>query len=292
MTRRSAGATGVDGAAETARAIADGAGEPTRIAVPGATGRMGAELLAAASDRTDVTVALATSRFPEEGPVEGVDLAAHGDLTRLLAVRDVDVLVDFTVPDSCADAVSAAADAGVASVVGTTGFNSATTAALQEASEDAPVLKAANFARGVQVLLSLVGEAAAAMDGYDAELLETHHNGKRDAPSGTAKRILDAIEAGRAEAEREDADAGGQERVHGREGHAPRSEDEVGVHAVRAGDITGIHEVLLAGNHEELRLTHRAEDRGVFAAGALDAAVWLDGQPPGWYDFGDVLGQE
>jgi len=150
---------------------------------------------------------------------------------------------------------------------------------VRAASESVPALKAANFARGVQALLDVVGEAVADLPGYDVELVETHHNGKRDAPSGTAKRILAEIEAGRETGE----------RVHGREGEAPRQAGEIGVHALRAGDVTGEHEVLLAGNHEEVRLTHRAESRGVFAAGALDAAVWLADRDPGWYDFAAVL---
>jgi len=267
-----------------------GGTDPTRVAIPGATGRMGEELVAEATDREDVVVALATSRSPEEGPIEGIEIDPASELPALLSERDVDVLVDFTVPEPCVDAVAAAAESGVAAVVGTTGFDSSETSALRDASEATPLLKAANFARGIQALLQVVGEAADAMEGYDAELIETHHNGKRDAPSGTAKAILREVEDAR-EANEDDAEAAG-ERVHGREGHAPRQDGEVGVHAVRAGDITGIHEVLLAGNHEELRLTHRAEDRGVFAAGALDAAVWLDGREPGWYGFGDVLSRD
>jgi len=267
--------------------------DPTRVAIPGATGRMGEELLDEAASRDDVEVVIATSRSPEDVPIAGVEIADADDLPALLAERDVDVLVDFTVPEPCVDAAEAAADADVDVVVGTTGFDSTETAALRDVSERTALLKAANFARGVQALLQVVGEAAQAMEGYDVELIETHHNGKRDAPSGTAKAILRELEGARAESAREASDrneAADGDRVHGREGHAPRNDGEIGVHAVRAGDVTGIHEVLLAGNHEELRLTHRAEDRGVFAAGALDAAVWLDGQPPGWYDFGDVLG--
>lgn len=262
-----------------------------QIAVPGATGRMGREVLAAARDRPDVVVAVATSRSPHEGPIEGVDVESAANFAAALSDRDVDAIVDFTVPEVSVEYVEAAAEVGVAAVVGTTGFTEQGLTALRAASEATPVLKAANFARGVQALLQVVGEATSALPGYDAELVETHHNGKRDAPSGTAKRILGEMEAVRGE---DNSDAGDDlpNRVHGREGHAPRQDGEIGVHAVRAGDVTGIHEVLLAGNHEELRLTHRAEDRGVFAAGALDAAVWLAGRDPGWYDFADVLAGE
>lgn len=261
-----------------------------RVAVPGATGRMGRELLAAAADREELSVAAATSRSLEAGPVSGIDLDPAEELPRLLSERDVDVLVDFTVPEASLRYVDAAVEADVAVVTGTTGYDDAGFEALREASESVPVLRAANFARGVQTLLRIVREAAAALPGYDAELIEAHHNGKRDAPSGTAKTILGEFETARAE---RDADASDEpRRVHGREGHAPREEGDIGVHAIRAGDITGRHELLLAGNHEELRLTHRAGDRGVFAAGALDAAAWLAGRDAGWYDFGDVLDGE
>jgi 4-hydroxy-tetrahydrodipicolinate reductase len=128
------------------------------------------------------------------------------------------------------------------------------------------------------VLQRLVSEAVATLDDYDLELMETHHNGKVDAPSGTANTLLETVQ--------EERDV---EPVYGREGHAPREDDEIGVFARRAGDIRGEHELILAGNDEVLSLSHRAEDRGVFAAGALDAAGWLDGRDAGWYSFGEVV---
>ena len=265
--------------------------EPVRLAITGATGRMGGELRAGAAERDDVDVVLVAdhpdnldelSPDGDEDPVTGAHVGSATELSTLLEAHAVDVLVDFTVADACVPAVEAAGVAGVAAVVGTTGLDDDQLDALREVATEAPVLKAANFARGVQALLDVVGAAAAAMEGYDAELLETHHNGKVDAPSGTAKRILRELEAARGGDE--------EDRVHGREGDAPREDGEVGVHAVRAGDVTGIHELVLAGNHEELRITHRAEDRGVFAAGALDAAAWLAGREAGWYEFSDVLG--
>jgi 4-hydroxy-tetrahydrodipicolinate reductase len=252
----------------------------TRLAITGASGRMGRELLAVARDRA-LDVALATSRTPEAGPIEGVELDPAEELRDLLDEREVDVLVDFTVPSASRDAVADAAQAetDVALVVGTTGFSDDGLAELRATSQEVPLLLAANFARGIQTLLGVVGDVAAALPDYDVELVEAHHNGKRDAPSGTASRLLDEIEAKRDETR----------RVHGRDGDAPRSADEIGVHSLRAGDVTGEHELVLAGNREELRLTHRAGDRGVFAEGALDAAEWLAGRDPGWYDFADVL---
>ncbi|EMA69756.1 dihydrodipicolinate reductase [Halorubrum aidingense JCM 13560] len=253
--------------------------EPVSIAVTGAGGRMGREVISAAADRDAVAVAVAVNRT-EVDPVAGVEVDPADRLGELLAADSPDVLVDFTGPESAVAYAEACAAAGVPMVTGTTGFDADQLTRLRAASESVPVLKASNFARGVAALRRAVREAVAALPGYDVELTETHHNAKRDAPSGTAKSILDDVES-----VREDLD----ERVHGREGDAPRDPGEIGVHARRAGDVTGEHEVLVAGNRETLELTHRAGDRGVFAEGALDAADWLAGRDPGWYAFGDVL---
>ena len=255
------------------------ADSPLSVAVTGAGGRMGREVIAAAADREGVAVALAVNRSPAD-PVAGVPVEDADRLGDLLTSDRPDVLIDFTGPDSAVAYAEACAGAGVPLVTGTTGFGDAQIESLRDASDAVPVLKASNFARGVAALRRAVREAAAALPGYDVELTETHHNAKRDAPSGTAKSILDDVEA-----VREDLD----ERVHGREGDAPRSAGDVGVHARRAGDVTGEHEVLVAGNRETLELTHRAGDRGVFAEGALDAAAWLADRDAGWYAFGDVL---
>ncbi|ADJ16144.1 4-hydroxy-tetrahydrodipicolinate reductase [Halalkalicoccus jeotgali] len=247
-----------------------------RVVVTGATGRMGREVIDAAREAGHDVVAVSHSA---SGEIGGVEIEPAREFPTLLEEHEPDAAIDFTLPDPSVSYVWDCAEAGVPAVVGTTGFSEAQHGELREASEAVPVLQAANFARGVQGLLSAVREAVAALPEYDVELTETHHNGKRDAPSGTANRVLDAIDETR----------GDSLRVHGREGEAPREAGEIGVHARRAGDISGEHEVLLAGNHEELRLTHRAGSRGVFAAGALDAAEWLAGRSPGWYDFSDTL---
>ncbi|MFB6155318.1 MAG: 4-hydroxy-tetrahydrodipicolinate reductase [Haloferacaceae archaeon] len=252
----------------------------TRLAVTGAAGRMGREVLSAAAEREDLTVVLAVNRSPVDGNVAGVPVESAADLRSSLAEREPEVLVDFTGPSSSVAYAEACADAGVAAVVGTTGFDDDQAAALRAAGESVPVLHAANFAPGVAALRSALREAVSALPGYDVELTETHHSGKRDAPSGTAATLLEDVDEARGEA---------LERVHGREGDQPRTPGEVGVHARRAGDVAGEHEVLLAANHETLTLAHRAGERGVFAAGALDAAAWLAGRDPGWYDFTEVL---
>jgi dihydrodipicolinate reductase (EC 1.3.1.26) len=252
----------------------------TEIGVTGAAGRMGREVLSAAADREGIDVAFAVNRSSVNELVSGVVVESSDNVAELLAEYEPDVIVDFTGPESALTYADACADHGVALVTGTTGFDDGGLDALQAAGESTAVLKASNFSRGVAALRLAVQEATAALPDADIELTETHHNAKRDAPSGTAKTLLDDIEG-----VRNDVD----ERVHGREGEAPRSDDEIGVHARRAGDIAGEHEVLLAGSNETLSLTHRAGDRSIFAEGALDAAEWLAGREPGWYDFFEVI---
>jgi len=250
------------------------------LAVTGAAGRMGREVLAAAAARESVDVVFAVNRSAVTEPISGVDVETSDEFETLLAAHDPDVVVDFTGPESAITYATACAEAGVAFVTGTTGFDAAGLAALDRASESTALLKAANFSRGVAALRLAVREATAALPDADIELTETHHNAKRDAPSGTAKTLLDDIEDVRDDL---------TERVHGREGEAPRTANEIGVHARRAGDIAGEHEVLLGGSNETLLLTHRAGDRSIFAEGALDAAVWLAGRDAGRYDFFDVI---
>ncbi|MFC7020024.1 MULTISPECIES: 4-hydroxy-tetrahydrodipicolinate reductase [Haloarcula] len=248
----------------------------TRVAVNGAAGRMGQTVVDTAADRDDLEIVVGFD--VEAGEYQGVPIVAD-DVAATLAEHDVDVVVDFSIPESTLSLAEACADAGVALVVGTTGFEEEEMAQLKDISERVAVLKATNFSRGIQVLQRTVREAVRALDDYDLELMETHHNQKVDAPSGTANTILDVVQ--------EERDV---QPVYGREGHAPREADEIGVFARRAGDIRGEHELVLAGNDEVLSLSHRAEDRAVFAAGALDAAAWVDGREADWYRFGEVVG--
>ena len=263
-----------------------------RVAITGASGRMGGELIAGAADRDNVEFVLAASRTPEavpsgDAPGTADAVVADADLGSALETHAIDVIVDFTVPEASVDYLEAAADADVAVVVGTTGYDADGAVTLDAVADRVPLLKASNFSRGVAALRRAVQATVPALDGYDIEVTETHHNGKRDAPSGTAVTLLDDIEGvrdGSGDEHGSDAD-----RVHGRVGDQPRTGDEVGVHARRAGDVAGEHEVLLAGNNEVLELTHRAGSRSIFASGALDAAAWLAGRDPGRYDFDAVL---
>lgn len=249
----------------------------TRIAVNGAAGRMGRTVIETAADRDDLEVVVGFD-VADTDEVQGVPVVDASETSEALTEYDPAVVVDFTVPESTVALAEACAAAGVGMVVGTTGFDEDGFATLDEAGESVPVLKATNFARGVHALLRAISEALGAVPEYDLELMETHHNQKIDAPSGTAKTILETVQ------EQRDV-----EPVYGREGHAPRDEDEIGVFARRAGDIRGEHELVAAGNDEVLSLSHHAEDRSVFAAGALDAAAWLADRDAGRYEFGDVI---
>ncbi len=251
---------------------------PLHIGVTGATGRMGQAVREAAEAR-GMNVAFAVNRDADPH-LESVEPAHRYEA--LLAETEPDVIVDFTGPESCVEYVSVAAEAGVPVVTGTTGFDDEQREAIEAAGAQIPVLLGANFARGIQALIEAVESAVSSLPEYDVELTETHHNGKRDAPSGTASLVLDRIDDARGEP---------GERVYGRVGEAKREAGEIGVHARRAGDVTGEHEVMLAGNRETLSLTHRAGSRSVFAEGALDAAGWLVSQPVGFYRFADIAAQ-
>ncbi len=236
---------------------------------------MGRETLSAARERDYEVFGL--SRAGDR--IEGMETYRAENAAAALAERAPDALIDFSSPEGSLNYLRACAETATPAVVGTTGFDEEGLAAFDRAAETVPVLKAANFARGVETLRQLVREAAASLEGYDIELTETHHNGKRDAPSGTARTLLEAVEEG----------AGEHDEQYGREGVHPRRPEEVGVHVRRAGNVRGQHELLFAANDEVVTLTHRAESRRAFADGAVDAAEWLAGRPPGRYGFADVL---
>jgi len=248
----------------------------THVGINGIAGRMGQTILETAQQRDDVTVTFGID--VDDDADLPVPVYSPDETETALAEHDPAVVIDFTVPEATTALAQACADADVGLVVGTTGFEDEGFAVLSETSAEVPLLKATNFSRGIQALLRTLGPALEALSTYDVEVMETHHNAKRDAPSGTAKTILEEI------SEYREFDT-----VPGREGIQPRTEDEVGMLVRRAGDIRGEHEITIAGNDEVLTLQHRAEDRAVFAAGALDASVWLAGREAGRYEFGDVI---
>ena len=265
---------------------------PLRVAVAGASGRMGRLVIDQVIDAADVRLAGALEHpgSPEVGSDAGglvgrpIGVRIVGDPA--VALADAEVLIDFSAPTATAAVVRAAAERGVACVVGTTGLGADARAAIDAACERVPVLAAPNMSLGVQVLAHLVTEAVKLLgEGFDVEVIEAHHREKKDAPSGTALRLVEAV--------RRAVEIPPEGLRHGRHGgDAKRAPGEVGVHAVRGGDIAGDHTVLLAGDGERIELTHRASSRAVFAAGAVRAARWVRGRPAGRYTIGDVLGVE
>lgn len=238
----------------------------TRLVVCGAEGKMGQRIVALA--RQD-------ARFDV---VAGVDRS--DDLGGVLS--ESDAVIDFTAPEATLFIARQAAQAKKALVIGTTGVSDATRRELRRLSRRVPLVFSPNMSVGMNVLFQLVAEAAKALAHYDIEVVEAHHNMKKDAPSGSAMKL--ALTAAEASGRRI------QDFVYGRKGlTGPRSKKEVGISTVRAGDIVGDHTVLIAGPGERLELTHRAHSRDAFASGALAAAAWAVRQKPGFYSMRDVL---
>ena len=255
-----------------------------RVLILGPSGRMGRALIEAAAGRSDLALTAAVDR--EGAPGLGSDVApgvrSTSDLEPGLAACDV--YVDFTAPAATAAVARVATARRRAAVVGTTGLGRDAEAALAELAAVAPIVVAANFSLGVNVLLGLAQRAARALADWDAEIAEIHHGGKRDAPSGTALAIARAIAAGRGldyervKRQSRDGDVG------------PRTADEIGVMAIRGGDVIGEHTAYFFGASERIEIVHRATSRSIVAVGALHAAAWAVHQPPGRYDMLDVLG--
>ena len=261
-----------------------------RVAVGGVTGRMGRSIATRIVAADDLTLVGGTAGTVREVDVSGrrIRVVPAGAAAEL--VGGADVLIDVSTPAALGTLLRAAGDAlgGRALVVGTTGLPTEVEAALDDAARTAAVLVAANFSIGVNVLQGLVERAARALDAahFDAEIVELHHGRKVDAPSGTALALARAVAHGR------DVSLE-QVRRDGRSGHTgERPAGEIGLHAVRGGGVIGEHHVLFLGENERLELAHSAHDRGLFADGALAAARWIVGQPPGRYTMTQALGLE
>jgi len=240
-----------------------------KIGIAGVGGRMGRML---------VSVIPATESAELVGGIDRDD-----DPVALLT--NCDVVIDFTAPAATAALAVRAATAGTALVIGTTGLSEAELATLEEASRQIPIVIAANFSLGVNLLLGLVEQVARTLGpDFDIEVLEMHHRLKRDAPSGTALSLGHAAAAGRGQpldslwVKSRDGDTG------------PRTDGTIGFATLRGGDVIGEHSVIFAGPGERLELSHKASDRTIFARGAVRAALWVKGRVPGIYGMKDVLG--
>jgi 4-hydroxy-tetrahydrodipicolinate reductase len=263
-----------------------------RLIVAGAGGRMGRTLIKAIADDTNCVLvgALEGVQSPLLGSDAGVlaGLGANGVALTSDAgalIEQADGIVDFTVPAATVTLAALSAKAGKVHIVGTTGLSGSDEARIKDASASAVIVKSGNMSLGVNLLAALTRRVAKTLDSaFDIEILEMHHNKKVDAPSGTALML------GRAAADGRGIDLE-KHSVRSRDGHTgARNAGDIGFATLRGGTVVGEHHVIFAGPAERLELSHKAEDRMIFARGALHAALWARRQPPGLYSMMDVLG--
>ena len=238
-----------------------------KIAIVGAAGRMGQKLCALA-EGTELKV------------ISKVDVADGYDKTWS---NDVEGVIDFSYHAAVPPSVMKAAEAGIPYVIGTTGITPEEQKAVDAAAKRIPVVQSGNYSLGVNLLMELVKKAATVLGpDYDVEITEMHHKHKKDAPSGTALMLAKSVASGRQV---------GDDFTYGRHGDiGERPVGEIAIHALRGGSVVGDHTVMFAGELERVELTHKAQDRTAFAAGALKALAWAKGKAPGIYTMRDVLG--
>lgn len=259
---------------------------PIAVGIHGAAGRMGLQLIRLTLADPALKLAAAIDRPSHSRSGEDIGVI-HGLGTTGVRLADgigdsrIDVIIDFSSPAATRALAEVCRTRRIPMVIGTTGLESEDFVAIDRASETIPVLVAPNMSRAVNLLMKLAGLAAKALaDAADIEIVERHHNQKKDSPSGTALRLGEVV----AEAARTSATIYGRQGIVG-----ARPKGELGIHAVRAGDNPGEHTVIFGMPGEVIELTHRAYNRDGFAGGALDAAKFLQGKPPGRYSIGDML---
>ncbi|MEQ9363457.1 MAG: 4-hydroxy-tetrahydrodipicolinate reductase [Leptospirales bacterium] len=276
----------------------DTANNPIRFAMVGAGGRMGRAIIGLVPELSGGRLVLSGALERAGSALLGVDAGelagwrdADGAMRRagvpltddpMVALADARVAIDFTSPATTLRVAEACAEGGVALLVGTTGFSEDEKKRLSAFADRIPLLVAPNMSLGVNLLFYLTGVAARGLADFETEITEIHHHHKKDAPSGTAQRLKEVV--------LENLALNESNVVYGRSGVGdPRPGDEVGVHALRGGDVVGEHTVFFFGDGERVELTHRATSRSTFASGALAAAKFLAGQKPGVYSMNDVL---
>ncbi|MFC5991602.1 4-hydroxy-tetrahydrodipicolinate reductase [Limoniibacter endophyticus] len=265
-----------------------------KVAIVGAGGRMGRALVRAVDEASGAELSGAYEREgsahigQDAGTLAGLQslgIEITGDIGR--ALEDTDVIIDFTAPSASVAFARLAADRGIAHIIGTTGCTTEDDAAIAQAARKTRIVKSGNMSLGVNLLASLVEQAARALgpDAFDIEVLEMHHKHKVDAPSGTALLLGEAAAHGRGIDLRDNA-------VMSREGHTgARQEGTIGFATLRGGSVVGDHSVILAGAGERITISHHAEDRAIFARGAVKAALWVhQHEAHGLYSMRDVLG--
>ncbi len=253
--------------------------QPVKIAICGSSGRMGTRLSAVALESPEIFKTVAHIDRVTANPAESTPEVV-ADLP-----PGVDVLIDFSAPVATRLMIASCVKYKTAMVIGTTGLTAADHALIDQAAKTIPILQAANTSLGINVLLAIVAQTAQQLGpAYDIEIVEVHHNQKKDSPSGTALSLAQAI----CQATGRDID---QAMVHGRHGgDTLRKAGDIGMHAVRMGDVIGEHTVYFATAGERVEVKHTASTRDTFARGALRAAAFMAGKPPGRYSMSDVLG--
>ena len=263
-----------------------------KVGVIGAGGRMGRMLIEAVQDNTQTVLNAAIER--QGSSLVGADAGEVAAIGRLevkivddlkAVINDIDVLIDFSLPDATEQNMQICAANNIAMVIGTTGFNEQQEQVLAKASEKIAIVYAGNYSTGVNLSLELLNMAAKAFgEDADVEVIEAHHKHKIDAPSGTAYMMAEAVAEARGQNLKDVA-------VYGREGQTgERKAGTIGIHAIRGGEIIGDHTVMFIADGEVVEITHRARARMTFAAGAVRAATWVIKQEVGQYNMQDVLG--
>jgi 4-hydroxy-tetrahydrodipicolinate reductase len=263
-----------------------------RVAVAGAAGKMGSRISVQAFENPDIKLVGAFEKggHPKIGEDVGdvigagrVGVTLSGSIEE--AVKDADVVIDFTSVNSTLGSLKSCALAKKAMVIGTTGFSAEQRTEIEAAAKNIPCVMAPNMSVGVNLLFKVLKDVAVVLgEDYDIEIIEAHHRLKKDAPSGTALKLASVI----AEALGRNLD---EVAVYERKGMiGERKKKEIGIQTIRAGDIVGEHTVLFGTVGERVEITHKASSRDTFAKGAIRAALWLHGRPPGLYDMMDVLG--
>ena len=253
-----------------------------KTTVCGVSGRMGIIIARLIVQNKNFSLVGAVEKIdhPNLGKkIEGIEIVSN--LAEVIGKSDV--AIDFTTPSATLKHLAICREKKLPVVIGTTGFTRKETKQIRTISENIPVLLSPNMSLGVNLLFKLVKEAATILKDYEVEIVETHHNKKKDAPSGTAKKIAEIIAASK-NVDLENVS------IYGRKGLVgERSPQEIGIHSLRFGNVVGEHRVIFAGKSERLELFHRAEDRETFARGALKAAAFIVSQKPGLYSMQDLL---
>ncbi|NVO22580.1 4-hydroxy-tetrahydrodipicolinate reductase [Donghicola mangrovi] len=266
--------------------------ESIGIVITGASGRMGQMLVKTVTERDGVHVAGVVERPGHDWVGRDLGVLMGGTESGVIVSDDpaaaftgAQAVIDFTAPSATISFAKTAAAAGVAHIIGTTGFTEEDLVALAEAGQGGVTIRAGNMSLGVNLLVQLTKKVAAALDeDYDIEVIEAHHRRKVDAPSGTALMLGEAAAEGRGVALK-DVEDRARDGITG-----ARERGAIGFSVIRGGDIVGEHDVMFAADGERITLRHVASDRGVFARGAVKAALWAQGKDAGDYDMLDVLG--